>query len=83
MDLERGLALERKIFSILSRKFLFIITVFFFLKSTLLHMAPSDFDLHGPMFSEFLYFFRLYRIPSVHHHLLPTPDTYVNSLCPP
>lgn len=81
MDLESGLALEREILNILARKFLFIIIVF--LKRTLLHMAPRDFDLHGPMFSEFLYFFRLYRIPSVHHHLLPTPGTYVNSLCPP
>lgn len=77
MDLERGLALEREVLSILARKFLFIIIVI--LKSTIFHMAPSDFDLHGSMFSECLHFFRLYRIPCVFHHLLPTPGPYVNS----
>lgn len=77
MDLERGLALEREVLGVLARKFLFIITVI--LKSTVFHMAPSDFDLHRPMFSECLHFFRLYRIPCDYHCLLPTSGSYVNS----
>lgn len=50
MDLGRGPALESQILSILAMKLLFIIIIF--LRNNLLHATSSDFDVHGPMFSE-------------------------------
>lgn len=80
MDLGRIPALESEILSILAMKFLLKIIIF--LKSNLLHEASCDFDLHSPMFSEFLHFLRLYRLPCIYRLLLPTPGGYVSSLDP-
>jgi hypothetical protein len=50
-------------------KFPFIIVIS--LESNFLHETSSDSDLHGPMFSEFLYILRFYWAPPV-YNLLPT-----------